>query len=395
MHKFNQPGSGELPIELRLLAACCDHPVNTATSRKVARLAGDVRDWGRLWAIARRHQIQGFVQDRLSRYDGLPAEWRQRWAQEARARAPFNLRQAQLTGELHKLLNENAIPNLVIKGLPLAAEVYGSLVIKRSSDIDLLVSPEHAPRAAELLARHGFVTVATGQPMSPNQTASVVRQFKEITLHNDSGIVIDLHWRLVATREMLSGIECFANARQVSIENIGKIAVLGEQDQFAYLCAHGALSDWSRFKWLADVNAVIGNRPDDELVQLYNHADRLGAGPSVLQALGLRSLFWDKAMPRILQQKLDELGEPRLLSYPVSRMIDPYRPATSRETMTRIAGETRVRGVLYGSQMVAARELGTHLRPLPDVMAFPLPAALAWLYLPLRPLLWLFRKLRA
>lgn len=394
MNTLANPDADPIPAELLLLAACCEHPKTDASVARVEKCAKAIDDWRQVGAAARRHQVQGFVQDRLSACDTVPENVRALWAQEARSRATFNLLQARATGQLHGLLNRHGIPNLVIKGLPLAAKVYGSLTIKRSSDVDLLIRPDDAWKAVDLLASEGFVATETGRALNERQTAAVARHFKEITLRNGSGIVIDLHWRLIEHRAVLGEMNPFDNAMRVSIDNIGEIAVLGEEDEFAYLCAHGALSDWSRFKWLADVNALLGDRSDEAIERLFDHAERHGAGPSALQALGLRALFWDRPMPNALGRKLEQLRQPDLLSYPVARMSEPYRPASSRDTLKRLADQSRIRATLYGATSGRAHEVGSHLHALPDVLAVPLPARLDWLYIPLRPVRWLMRKLR-
>ncbi|QFT78481.1 nucleotidyltransferase family protein [Erythrobacter sp. THAF29] len=395
MNIRSTPVAADLPPELRLLAACCAHPVTGESRRQVEDLADRIGDWDEVSKAAQRHQVQGFVQNRLSGCEAVPDEIRNRWANEARNRATFNLRQAGMTGKLHKLLNEHSIRNLVIKGLPLAAHVYGSLSIKRSADIDLLIEPQNAVRAVDLLARNGFVALETGEPLTASQTESVVRHFKEITLVGDGNILIDLHWRLVEQSNLLRGIEPFANARAISIENIGSISVLGEEDEFAYLCTHGALSDWSRLKWLADVNAVIAERGDKEILALYEYAKGLGAGPSVLQALALRALLWGTPLPQELAQQFQSISDDHFVAYPIARMTMPYKPESSRDALRRIASQSRIRSTLYGSRAAAIRELTSHLRALPDVLALPLPASLDWLYLPLRPVMWLDRKLRS
>ena len=395
MHKQASITGADLPIELQLLAACCDHPVTDATEARVERFAKEIRNWKDFHRAIYRHQLQGFAQDRLGQSPLVPDDLRERWSAEAKQRAFLNLGQARATGELHVLLRDNAIPNVVLKGLPLAIALYSSLTIKRSSDIDLLVSEGNVWKTVQLLAERGYRPHGADEPLTERQTLAVVRHYKEITLSNADGIVIDLHWRLVESPALLTGIEPFRNARSVGIENVGEIAVLSEEDEFAYLCVHGALSDWSRLKWLCDVNAMIGDTSDARLLELYNYAEQLGAGPSVLQALGLRALVWSKPLPDKLATKLEALGGDELLHFPLKRMTEPYKPASFTDAARRIADQARIRGTLYQDRTRAALELRSHLHALPDMLAVPLPRGLDWLYVPLRPIMWIARKIRA
>lgn len=381
-----------LSLEFQLLAACADFPAGAQMAEKLTELAGRIDDWAKFEQTARRHQLQGFAHARLASIDSVPEKFKERLTAEARQRATLNLRQAKATGELHHLLRNSGIKNLVLKGLPLSASLYQSLTIKRSGDIDLLVDPGDVPRTLDLLDQEGYVAMETGRPLSDRQISAVMRHFKEITLRNDRGLIIDLHWRLVDAASLLRDLDPFENARHVAIENVGEIAVLGEADEFAYLCVHGALSEWSRLKWLSDVNAFASLRSHSELEMLFQHAERLGAATAVLQALKLREIVWGKRMPSALEPAFAAIGgAEELVTYPLQRMAEPYRPPTSLAAIRRVSYEAGQRSKLYRNSGMAIRDLSGHLVALPDVMALPLPPGLDFLYVPLRPLLWLAR----
>ncbi|GMN03944.1 nucleotidyltransferase family protein [Erythrobacter sp. MTPC3] len=357
-------------------------------------LADRMDDWDSFAEAARRHQLDGFALDRLETAPTVPDSLKARWRREAKNRAMLNLGQGKATKDLHALLRDHGTDNLILKGLPLTHELYGSLGIKRSGDIDFLVDEKDAWPAIQTLSRIGFQPVVGDGSLSPRQAAVMVRHYKEVTLRNRAGIVVDLHWKLVDGNVMFAQLDAFANARRVTIDNLGEIHVLGEADGFAYLCAHGAMSDWSRLKWLCDVNAMLAGRSEAEIIALYNHAETLGAGVSTLQALGLRRLIWDRAMPAVLQDKVDDIAYADFLSFPIDRMIEPYRLKSPVKVLDRIIRQARVRGALYNDKVKAAAEMRHHLRALPDVLAAPLPRALDWLYIPLRPVMWIGRKLR-
>lgn len=395
MHNSTASTDDHLPTELRLLAACCDHPVTAATSAQVMMLAGRIEDWDSFAEAARRHQLDGFALDRLVDLPGVPDSLKARWTREAKNRAILNLGQGKATKDLQAMLQDTGVENLILKGLPLTHELYGSLGIKRSGDIDILVAEKHAWTAIQALAKADFMPIVGDGILTERQAAVMVRHYKEVTLRNGAGIVVDLHWRLVDGDGMFTRFDPFANARRIGLANLGKMLVLGEADGLAYLCAHGAMSDWSRLKWLSDVNAMLAEKSDAQIIALHTHAETLGAGVCMLQALGLRSLVWDRPMPGVLQDKLDGVAHADFLSFPVTRMVEPYRLDSSVKVLKRIIRQARVRGALYQDKVKAAAELRHHLRALPDVLAAPLPRSLDWLYMPLRPIMWLGRKLRS
>lgn len=383
----------QLSQEMRLLAACCEQPPSPKTAERIAALAHQIDDWKAFSRLAVRHQLQGFVAHRLGSHEAVPQGIRKVWLKKAQERTAFNLRQAQATARLHQLLRDAGIDNLVLKGLPLALKAYRSLSIKRSMDIDLLVRGAQAERAAQLLGEAGFRSVIDGKTVSGTQLRTVMRHHKEITLADENGIVVDLHWRLVSDPRLLKGVDPFGRAASAPFDKIGEIAVLDDADEFAYLCAHGAVSDWSRLKWLVDVNALVAARSDADLLALYAHADRLGAGRCALQALALREVFWEHPVPPSLRAQIDRLDCAEFLAFPLDRMAAPYHPASFRETARWALRRRKVATTLYGSSAREWHELKAHLYALPDMLAVPLPRALDWLYLPLRPLFWLRRRL--
>lgn len=379
---------------MRLLAACCEHPFTPEAGERVDNLVREIDEWAAFRALVTRHQVTGFVADKLGSHSAVPAAIRKRLHDNARQVAVFNLRQAEATGRLHRLLRDAGVPNLVLKGLPFAIKTYNCLTLKRSVDIDLLVHEKDAKRAIRALGEAGFCSSWGDDRVSSLQLRAVMRHHKEISLADGRGTAVDLHWRLVDDRRFFAGTDPFANASSVRFDNLGEIAILGEADEFAYLCMHGALSEWSRLKWLVDVNAMLGGRSDEKLLALHSHADRLGGGNSVLQALALRQVFWGHRVPEGLQQRIERIDCGDFLDLPIDCMTQPYRPDSPWRTAQIAVRRAQVRSVLYGSSGRAWRELGSHFYALPDLLAFPLPRALDWLYPVLRPALWIFRRIR-
>ncbi|MCK0127769.1 nucleotidyltransferase family protein [Erythrobacter sp. F6033] len=391
----NHPQRLEVSAELRLLAACCDRPKTASSKAQVQERLQTIKDWTAFHSEAVRHHVEGFAYDRLKDCRDVPADIRQEWRGIESGRVLRNLLQSHMTSKLHALLNENGVLNIVLKGLPLSEQLYRSQAIRRSGDIDLLIAPENAWKSVQILAKEGFRLVENGTNLTQRQTRCVVRHFKEITLQNDSNVAVDLHWKMVDFPDAFSNFDPLSNMRKTGFGNAGEIAVLGEAEQFAYLCVHGALTDWSRLKWLADINALIGDSSERVIIDWYARAKELGCGPSVLQALGLRDILWGKPPPAELSRTIEEIDEPEFLAFPIERMLTPYRSASSRDAVARIRRQTHVRSVLYGGSAQAIRGTIAHMRALPDVLALPLPKTLDWLYYPLRPVLWAIRKVRS
>lgn len=64
----------------------------------------------------------------------------------------------------------------------------------------------------------------------------------------------------------------------MTLPGLGTLNVLRREDEFAYLCVHGAGHSWSRLKWLADLNARLAGLEAQRIAGLYRYAEARGAG---------------------------------------------------------------------------------------------------------------------
>jgi hypothetical protein len=115
--------------------------------------------------------------------------------------------------EVVDILENKGIRVLLLKGLALEHTVYGSRGLRQMSDADLLVAPDDALRARDILAGAGFASM----PMK-----SWLYRFISLDLGNHlpemhrGGISVDLHYRLFGTEggEMVS--RAISEAEEIS-----------------------------------------------------------------------------------------------------------------------------------------------------------------------------------
>ena len=383
----------DTPLKLQLIAACCDTIGDPDRSERVALLANQISDWWDFAQEVQRHQLLGSVAPHLNDIQSVPEELNAKWQFGLRKRASISLRQVSETVRLHRLLNDNGAENLVIKGAALGHRIYGSLIQKHSGDIDFVVRPEAAFAALTVLQDEGFLPFATGKRMGQRQMQAVARHYKEIALINDRKEMIDLHWRLVQHPAILKNIRPFEDTHTVPMGPAGSITTLSEANEFAYLCAHAALSDWRRLKWLSDLHAMLAQYDDTRIVELYEHANRLSAGRCVLQVLALREWLWATPMPAQLRLLLSDAELEELLAFATERLTTPYRPTSDRDRIERIGASAKAQRWLHPHGASAWAQLKPQLFALSDILALPLPPWLDWLYVPLRPFFWVKRQI--
>ena len=194
------------------------------------------------------------------------------------------------------LLEAGGIEPLFLKGSTLAMLAYGALDRRRFGDIDILVRPDEASRAAALLSDAGYRADGCLPDALPDRVARLLPLAKDIALdHVASGHVVELHWRMTDTigERPPRDIE---EVEQVDLAPGLALPTLGSEALFPYLCGHGAAHLWARLRWLADIAALLARAPDGG-EQLWRDARVRGQGRATASAILLATRFFGVPVP--------------------------------------------------------------------------------------------------
>lgn len=300
-----------LPSEFALAAAAC-RAVAGGTDGDIDELARAV-EWARFGQLLGRHRIEALAAEGLERLSLAPPPPLADQLADARRRAALDgLRAADLSARLLDRFATAGVPLLFVKGLTLSALAYGNGFAKQSKDIDLLVTEDDLPRAAELLSAHGYRTVRGTRGLARHRAA------KESEWFADDLPPIDLHHRL-ANPGVMAGVDGGSESQIVRVAPQIDLPTLTNESLLVYLCVHGAESGWFRLKWLLDLDAALRSRP---VARLTDAAGKLGAARHVAVAMGM--IRW-----------LDSNGAATGDRDPVTRrsialLLDPVEPLDRR-----------------------------------------------------------------
>lgn len=157
-----------------------------------------------------------------------------------------------------------------------------------------------------------------------------------------------------------------------------------------FLTAHGARHGWSRLRWLLDIKQLLLQQPDPTtLIQLLHkhHYSSVG-GQALLLAAGLLRAPVDSGFSSLTARpKARRLAS--LAMFYVERMVNLHNPPLPPEVEHHYkyyqpAILTKPQQLLY--------VLGFLYPYAADAKTLPLPKRLHFLYFPLRPFLWGWRK---
>lgn len=300
--------------EFLLAAACCRWPPSPARDAEVQRAAAGV-DWARFGQVVQRQRIAGLVDLALKTAGiAVPVAIAAMIGQQAKRIAFHNLFAAAETARVMRLIEAAGYPVLTVKGVALGARAYGSIALKHSKDIDLLILPEHVGPVLALLEADSYRLVAPAATLSAAQRALLPRYGKDATLARvNHAMQIELHWRLIGNTTMLPGVTARAPADPVGLGGDMVVPTLNAPDLYAYLVVHGAIDGWSRMKWIADVNAWLAPLPPAEIIALHHSAVARGVGPASAQALLLMVELFGLALPEAFVRTLTRSRRVRTL----------------------------------------------------------------------------------
>jgi len=283
---------------------------------------------------------------------------------------------------LRAALQKAGIPFLVIKGLPLAMLSYGTATIKNSIDLDLLVKPADVVRTAALLVELGYKTMRPWRPLDADEFARWSAVAKEAWMVSDRGQV-DLHWNLLDQPDLLAALDPWEDTREVDLLPGHSLPTMGDAAHLAYIAAHGAMSGWSRLKWIADFAAFIAARKPHERETLCAEARKIGDSHCLDQGLALANRLLGPGL--VPQPAADREAEQ--LAVMAERLIAMREPGRILEKGRRGARliskmQWRLRSGARYKWIEARRRFRD--QEIRFRLRWPLPRRLQWIFFPLR-----------
>jgi hypothetical protein len=284
------PSAFPLPPEMRLLLQCARWPLPEQGSEAIPALAAakDL-DWSLFLSLCSHHRVVPLVYRALSAAAAeVPASTIAALKAGATENALSVMRYLAHTRRLCDLLQQAGVPPRVLKGVPLSQRVYADPSLRDVGDIDLLIAAGMEETADNVLLAEGFRRSDPAAPLTPRRRRSWRKHGKTYTYRSDrNDFEIDLHWRLFRNPHMPGNALAESGAdEQVALGEIS-LAVLPLDRTFLYLCVHGALDGWFRFKSLVDIAAMWQRFADEQRTALADQARECGILPEMAAALKL------------------------------------------------------------------------------------------------------------
>jgi len=254
--------------------ACIRWPQRAEDAHFIQSLSLRSIDWKHFVLLVQHHRVVPIVLHNLvnAHINTSSIEIKDAFA-TLREIAAANTRSAlRSLSELRSLcnrLNARGIPVRILKGLPLAQEIFGDLSFRMTGDIDVLVDASHILKADEVLRESGYQGLVQIHRFSQRRFSFYRAHWKDIAYKDlQRGHEVDLHWRLFRNRQMPGGDLIQTAERCVVAFGDFHVNTLPKEEHLLYLCIHGTIDGWLYLKSLADIAALVRTMSPSELDSL-------------------------------------------------------------------------------------------------------------------------------
>ncbi|MBD3921507.1 nucleotidyltransferase family protein [Paenibacillus sp. PR3] len=378
------------PIELQLLLTII-RKESASVEQEIRSLLDKSIDWDKFVQLAFQHRVYPVAASNiLSSYKSLfPIEVTKQLNQMYMHNTYSMLRLTASMEQLCKDLESNGIKALVLKGPVLAEALYGEFSLRTSKDIDLLVPEQEFERAESILLQHGYKP----DKETTQLLKSVIRKRHNLPYtHPDTGVQVELHWRMSSnTYKEPSFSELWQRKRTTTKTNF-PVYYLGQEDLFVYLVLHGALHGWFRLRWLADIDLML--RRTDLNWAFITESFRMKDSMHVLvQSLLLSDSIFRSPIESSGIKNREIHARSHKLAKEAIKMINEHVHIIERQTPEELKAYIKGYKTLLMSPGQKWRQMLSRLYPSSyDAELLPLPKWLHFMYFPLRPFLWAWRK---
>jgi predicted nucleotidyltransferase len=348
-------------------------------------------DWNKFLELAIHHRVYSFIYPKLKEIDEtlIPVYVMGNLQRHFKINT---FQMLHLSGEMEKvsqLFIENEIRPIFLKGPVLAYDLYGDISLRTCSDLDLLIPLQDLDRAEELLLKLGY--------MKDDYILTVLNDWKwrhhHLTyIHPHKNIKIELHWRLNPGPAKEPHFEELWSRKRKSSLTSYPVYFLGKEDLFLFLVSHGARHGWSRLRWLVDIHQMVKQEIDwrkiSQLLKRYQYL-QIG-GQALILASQLLETPLVKEMKPLLSGSRSRVLAQEAIFY-LEEMVNLHTDPVPED----VAKYHKYHLFSLMSNQQKFFFIISFLYPYPeDAETLPLPKYLHFLYFPLRPVLWAWRKTR-
>lgn len=364
-----------LSTEFKLMLSCCRVIPGSKELKQREEAFSKTIDEETFLSLVIRHRVFPIVFFNLQRESRLSMGLKEKLKQFSENNQRHALQSLMMQHRMQKVFDEQGCKGFFLKGVRLSELYYGDPGLRHVMDLDCWVEENAIGRVTEWLYKEGYVTVPDVRKLNKSQRSYIKRTDHDLQfITKASGLpnVIELHWKL---RGHLGGF------------NLTPDKPMNEIDNFLYLCAHGTEHGWFRLKWLFDLPQIM-DRLTFDWAQVRERAIVLDC----LDHLEITMLVLES----ILNEPIPEVIKGHLNPSKYSIQIRYIHEAIASSSVFNDNDANRLAYLSY-MRALSRKKFNwafflKYLTSPKDWELLPLPSGLFFLYFPLRPFLFLWRR---
>lgn len=343
-------------------------------------------DWELLLQLSIHHRLYPLLYTKIKECEWIPEQIK-RTLENLYKQNTFQM--LHLSAEMEKLSNQflsSDIRSLFLKGPVLSVDLYGDLSKRTSGDLDILIPINDLQRTEQLLIELGYEKDEYIQSLLNDWKW---RHHHFTYFHPIKRIKVEIHWRLNPAPSNEPNFEQLWSRRRRSSITGFPVYMLGLEDLFYFLVTHGARHGWSRLRWLTDIHQLIQKDLDWSklLKNIRSYQTRHIGGQSLILANQLLRSTLTEEMEPIIGNRSIKLAQETIfyLEQMVNLHTDPIPKKIAKYHAKHLFA-------LMSFRQKVVYLLSTLHPYYMDAETLPLPNKFHFLYFPLRPILWIWRK---
>jgi hypothetical protein len=234
-----------------ILLDCLGYTSDAAKTERLSHVSAE--EWGMVVELAQQHGVAPLLYHNLPRMNmALPVDIAKELKQAFTKNMFRMMRFFHDLTNLLRLMQENDIGVIVLKGAYLAAAVYNNIGLRMMGDIDLMVKKDDLVRVDKLLLAFGCI------PEDYNRVIAKDNHHFRYQLPG-SGLLVEIHWTIINSIFPLRiDIERLWSRAQLVILAQAPALTLAPEDLLLHLCLHTAnhVSE-IRIRMVCDINEVV------------------------------------------------------------------------------------------------------------------------------------------
>ncbi|MDA3787195.1 MAG: nucleotidyltransferase family protein [Desulfobacula sp.] len=246
-----------LSKEIELVLLCSNVKVDERDLERIKYLSAKNIDWGFFKAliIQNRTYVIGYQNLKLLK-ENVPEILMSELKELAISTGIKNLFFTIFLQKLVEAFKEQDIFMLPFKGPALAEQIYGDIIFRPFSDLDILVDKSNAVQAFNLLKKQGLTAQFV---LKDSQFKKYINDEDHFSFYDPKRkITVELHWELsglylslpIETSDLKAHIT-------TGVINSTKIPCLSPEALLVYLCVHGSKHGWEHLEQVCCLAELI------------------------------------------------------------------------------------------------------------------------------------------